>query len=84
MNAEIKRLWETYCTLRDHLIARHHECLKAGVKTPRNIWLFSVGRDRFRKFNPPPHQYPKHQERWLKQAIRRCEKAIEFPDSLPN
>lgn len=82
LNAENARLWATYCDLRDALIAQHHDCLKRGVRTPRNVWLFVVGRDPLRRFTMPAYRYPKRLTAWLRQAVRRCEKAKQFPESL--
>lgn len=82
MNDENVRLWETYCNLRDVVIAKHHGFLTQGKRTPKNIWLFVVGRDPMRRFSPPEFIYPKRCKAWLQQAIRRCESALEHPDSV--
>lgn len=80
MNEENVRLWHEYCAMRDTVIARHHEFFKRGERTPKNIWLFVVGRDPLRRFTPPDYIYPKRCKEWLQRAIRRCEGAINHPE----
>jgi len=82
VNATNQALWALYCVQRDKLVAQHHDCLRRGVKTPRNVWCFVVGREPLRQFKVPQYAQPGRLTAWLRKAIAHCEKVIQSPNDL--
>lgn len=82
MNATNAKLWAHYCDMRDEVIEIHKDAVAHSGKSPRGVYLFATHpRETFRRFNtPPPFIFPHSLTRWLKTAIRRCERLIANPN----